>query len=291
MNLARLTYKLVAARPNPDNKRFDIATAEPLPLPVYVFWHIYCGPNEWRSIFDEQNARLRQSGLMDAASRIYVTILSPHLATDRQTILDSLPADKVHVVHASTDGSCFEFPCLQTMRRLADEEDFLAMYFHTKGSSYDKQSHLRYGASSFDSLNRCTIAWRNMMEYFCVDKWRMAVNVLAKGGFGTYGCYYRTPQTYFGFPYHYCGNFWWATSRHVRTLPAFSDVDKENRFKAEFWVASTPDISYDAFTSWCNLYLENMPEWAYRDSNWMKRAVFTAYHCYMFFRYEVEERH
>lgn len=95
---------------------------------------------------------------------------------------------------------------------------------------------------------------------FLFYKWKVAVNSLHQ--YDTYGCY-RLPPPPMAY-YLYAGNFWWARSSYLRTLPPFDHSRMAgDRFFAEEWLYRGNPKDFSAFDTMADLYYVNMPERLY----------------------------
>ncbi len=195
--------------------------------PVYVFYHIYCGSNDWKGIVDEQLQMMKISGLWSEMDKLFVTIIGSD--SDIADVMAMLAGTNFEVVYSSDDGSCFEFPCLIKMRQLAKSEKFYALYFHTKGASYSRIRH-DWSSCNYEWKLVQVARWRNLMNYYCLYKWNMAINALSDN-YEAYGILQRDmPKP------HFSGNFWWARSELISNTPVIDRIFKEDRYNAEFWI-------------------------------------------------------
>lgn len=242
---------------------------EPSPgLDIYGMYHVWCAPG-WESMVREQIGRLVKSGLLARTKKLFVSCIVKE-KDDEERLLGILGDCPVELVSVRTEGSAFEFPALDYMYEKSQHEDFLFYYFHTKGISYQSVNatdHLFLG------FNSKIVAWRNLMEYFIMDQWQVAVNVL-DAGWDTYGCYLFPPfkETM------YAGNFWWAKSGYFRSLPKLDDdTKKNNRFMAEEWLLSSGKArAFSAFDTVADLYDVRIDEAQYVDgkSSWFQSLRF-----------------
>jgi hypothetical protein len=76
------------------------------------------------------------------------------------------------------------------------------LYIHTKG--------VRYNMNDTKQID-----WINMMLYFLLYKHQKCIELL-NTDYLSVGCNYHDGTT--GVPKHYSGNFWWATSNHLKNL-------------------------------------------------------------------------
>lgn len=249
MKISDIKHRLIPYRINKKNNIYDRPLVSLPSFPIYLFYHIYCGPNDWKGIFYEQIELMIKSNLIKKISRIYLTIIG--FENDKKFIISQIPHDKINIVYFSSDGSCFEFPCLSEMKRISQNENFYALYIHTKGSSYSRfQYNNKYG--KFETLWLNTISWRNIMNYFNITKWNMAVNALANG-YDTYGCIKMSPHSTIQ-KYHYSGNFWWSTSENIKKCSEIDTQYINNRWLAELWIINDGSKAYYPFYSYLLLY-------------------------------------
>lgn len=210
---------------NRENDHYD--TKPDIKNKIYGFYHIYCGSNDWRGIVNEQMEFIKLSGLNNFINNLFVAIIGND--EDRQIVKSMLSDFPYKVIYENVDGGCYEFPCLKYMKELSTQDEFLCFYFHTKCSSYSWNKETRI---NFEWKRIHGMRWRNLMNYYVLYKWHIAVNVL-KSGYDAYGILLRDN------PYpHFSGNFWWATSSCVKNSREI-DVDfVKDRYNAEFWVLS-----------------------------------------------------
>ena len=99
---------------------------------------------------------------------------------------------------------------LEFIKQLSEREDSLFYYFHTKGISYQS---LTSNDRLFCSFKTKIEAWREMLEYFIFDKWKVAVNVLMKDTIPIAVIDGHTQL------YNVSGSFWWARSAYYKDTP------------------------------------------------------------------------
>lgn len=239
-----------------DLTRWDKPVANDAPT-VYGLYHIFCDA-QWEDLVREQMERLRSTGLFNHTRMLYVSVIAKS-EQDIERVKSIVGTERVEYVSLTTDPRRFEFPALDYIYEKAQTEDFLFYYFHTKGVTYQTEA---VTDKTFRRFYEKIVAWRRMMEYFLMDKWRVAVNVLT-GGYDTYGCYLFPP--FIG--RMYAGNFWWARADYFRRLPRLSDDTKQhNRFMAEEWLLSRSDVRrFSAFDTVADLYFVRIPETLYAD--------------------------
>lgn len=230
--------------------------------PIHIFYHIFCGPNRWKEIVGEQIEMMKQSGLFEATTTMHFTLIGS--AQDLEWFYDQFLEEerkKLELIYHSQDGSCFEFPTLEEFERLSRAGlDFIALYLHSKGTSYNydpknmSKEHYRNRLRNADS-------WRDLMNYFNIRWWKVAVTLL-QNGYDTYGALLMEPHSHIN-QRHYSGNFWWSTSANIRHC---APLTRENRWNAEIWSVNDRTKAYCAYYSWVLLYGTCLPESTYNKS-------------------------
>lgn len=208
-----------------------------LDRPIRGWFHIAC-MHGGDLIAAEMHGRLLQSGLLSMASSVEVSMLGDQTGRDRlmANIIGTNPKYKLNI--SSHDVSLYEWPALIEMWRAARTSDFYAFYVHTKGAS-----NCRPDVPTYIQCNLRN--WRHCMSHFVIGEHMSALTAL-KGGYDTSGALYY-PCVNPGIGGMYGGNFWWATSEHLRRLPdprGLAGSSGEARMRAESWLCSLEDGKY-----------------------------------------------
>lgn len=196
------------------------------PRPIIGFWHI-CLLNNYLSIISEQVDLLISSGLYKACSSIIVSCVGNDRELVRaKKILEPYP--KISIVVALPNISEYEFPALELIKQMADvfQAPKYLFYIHTKGVNYPTNNGVRH--------------WRDYMNHYNITCWRDAVRALQKG-YDTCGVKLVYKEQ---FSMHYSGNFWWATSEHIKRLPEIDTLNRKDRFEAEMWLCKSYPLAY-----------------------------------------------
>jgi len=191
-----------------------------------IFFHCYC-VNDYATVLTNKFKKLKQSGLYDAVNKIYMPVYNfyPH----HQEFIDDLRNvySKIELSHISNAQFNSEPDTLNLMLKKSLEytENTKLLYLHTKGVS-----HLH------PNLKRNIDAWVRYLDLFNISKWEECVNALdnhdVAGGF-----YVEEPK-------HYSGNFWWANSDYIKTLPRLNQYNINEFNRGEFWVCSNTNNAY-----------------------------------------------
>lgn len=184
------------------------STQDPLVVGVY---HIGLFPG-WIRLVNEQLDRIVSSGLMEITNKLIVGMVGNQPDT-------GVIGRKInHIDFVLNDNiRSYEFPTLHALYKYSQQIDFKAWYIHTKGISSNSQ-----GAKTH----------RLRMEKMIIDKHNHCISLLDE--FDTCGIDWRS--NWCGFPPHYGGNFWWANSTYLRTLPEVKSLNVNDRVQAEFWI-------------------------------------------------------
>ena len=153
------------------------------------------------AIVASQMESVQSSGLLDAASEFYVGING---SEESQLYADSIiPRKAVKIYHGLTSKT--EIRTMMLLQQImAGRKGWAVLYFHTKGASHPITDKMTYN-------------WRECMMHYLVRNWDVCVSSL-RAGFDSCGCHWKTHQVD-GNQHLWAGNFWWAKSDFLNTLP------------------------------------------------------------------------
>jgi hypothetical protein len=174
------------------------------------------------SILSEQMHALKESGLFDAAQQRCFCVNGGDV--DFLTLASFVPAPG-NVV-ANHEGQS-EIPTMNLLRQNL-KPGWAVMYHHIKGVQHPGNPQVE--------------RWRRCMEHVCVWNWNGCVAELERRS-DTCGAHWLTHEKYpmLGVGQRYWGgNFWWATSDYLLTLPPLPNDSFENRYEAESWIGKSP---------------------------------------------------
>lgn len=197
---------------------------------IKVFLHL-TDIGTYRSVLDDQVNIIENSGLINNADFYFHCNYN---IENFKWIQQRLANRKnCHFINSQSDPKDLEFPTLIDLKTFCNyiDTDTAILYCHLKGVTH---------AGSPIETN--ITDWRNLLQYFNIVQWNKCVNLLDQG-YDTVGVNFLQK------PYpHYSGNFWWAKSGYIRSLPKLvlpSTIDfkkqlfesvEEYRHEAEMWI-------------------------------------------------------
>jgi hypothetical protein len=202
-----------------------------------------CQIGKWHIPFDMIMNAVKESGLYNKCNEIRVGV-----ANDKGAVIpDSRFNDPKIKIIAHGPCSSYERLTLHVMRQHAETDTCQYWYAHTKGISH-------FDNNTFEKEN--IIDWIKLMIYWNFTEWGKASNTLLN--YDVYGCEYTSyPKP------HFSGNFWWANSYYIRTLPKTIGLEYCD---PEFWLLNREKNLI------CNIYSSGLDggDHYYRKSNFFK---------------------
>jgi hypothetical protein len=182
-----------------------------------------CQKGDWVRSLRMLTDAIRSSELYENTHIIRIGIVN-----DEGKIVDNdiLNDDKFKIYYFGKSSN-YERPTLLHMRTktIDDPEDTMYYYLHTKGIKH------------FGTINeQCIVDWINLMLYWNIEKWRIAVSIL--NTHDTYGCN--------DVGHHYSGNFWWTKKSHIMSLPIYIG---DNYTDPETWIQIVRDNKFCIYNS------------------------------------------
>ena len=219
---------------------------------AYYHIHLTDDPIVWTSIFLEQMKCMEDSGLSQKIDGMKVTCIaqdddrigmfvklceSYDIPMELTAVKNPFANDRDMLYNRNNDNSCTESITLKRIYEDCKNEDMNVLYFHSKGStSYSTNV-------SIDSIRKHKeyFYWRAFMNWAVLTEWAFCETALSVYDIAG-GDYHTEPSP------HFCGNFWWATSNHIRQLP--DPLDKTwwynlQKTTTDPWIRQAPVRMYD----------------------------------------------
>jgi len=182
----------------------------------------------------EQMDMLHMSGLLNEADKFVVGLNG---GVETGNIANLLIPSKAEVVLHGLQSKSENLTLVlleNWLKTIPEGEEWYVLYFHAKGATHKPNDEMRG-------------PWRTCMMHHLITNWRQCVSDLH--GVESVGCHWcvppRTPAT----QYYWAGNFWWARSSFLKTLPSIyerqrikdSGIDSlESRYESEVLIGNGP---------------------------------------------------
>jgi hypothetical protein len=194
---------------------------------VSVFYHLACMGN-WQEVYKEQMLQLQQNGFQ----QINLTVLGTKDDLDIVNSINEALNINASIVFKAPDLNYFETPALIAIEEYARKKEGYVLYLHSKGVS--------------NPADQTKIKWRRLMMKELVDKWEYCMPQLPY--YDMIGVNWREMPPVS----HFCGNFWYASTKYLRKLADFSnyynntahsfyDIIDPRRLNCEFWISSSAE--------------------------------------------------
>jgi len=204
-----------------------------------IFIHIAL-LNGWDEIINKYILLIQNSGLLFRVEKIYLCFIGEFAKINLDFKKEIL--EKIIIIHVDMNLESFELP---TQKLLYDfccnNKEYNVLYIHTKGVGKE--------------INPCIEDWINYMLYFLIENHVDTLEKLQK--YHTAGVDLREWPTL-----HYSGNFWWAKSSYIATLPdpvlfnnllEYPNPLNSQRHNQEFWICYDKNKKHCALWE-CNIH-------------------------------------
>jgi hypothetical protein len=173
--------------------------------------------------------KLKASGLYEKTNKIYLPLFGDDFDSHSE-FLNELKDVYPKIEYSLITNQEFknEPDTLNFMLKKAKEysTNTPMLYLHTKGLSY-----------THPIIKRNVEAWVRYLDLFVINKWEECVKALEEND-AAGGLYvYQDPK-------HFSGNFWWANSDYLKTLPRLNSHNINQYNRGEFWILSNTDKVY-----------------------------------------------
>ena len=205
--------------------------------------------------------KINASGLIDALDAVFITNVGiPVEETKYNNAFNNANNNGKYILsNYSENEQLYENPTLNKLKQFSvNNPDSYVLYLHTKGNSY------------LNARQEIT-DWTNMMLHFLVETHEDCFHAL-DGAHDTVGCNYGASPA----P-HYSGNFWWAKTNHIATLPALSE-DVPDKMAPEFWLFQNNHTACTLHSSGINHYHEAYPRRRYVRTKRGHRGLVIGFH-------------
>lgn len=186
-----------------------------------VYLHAYC-KNNYGSVILSKIRKFREAGLWESISSFNIPV-SGRRDIDEEFLSDLASlSPKINIFEHQNPVFNNEPDTLNYIRNRVEnfEQNTPILYMHTKGVSWTDPT-----------LRRNIDGWVRYLDLYTIAKWKECIRALETHDVAS-GLFSYEPMK------HFSGNFWWANSDYLKTLPY---LDKENikpLERGEFWICS-----------------------------------------------------
>lgn len=207
---------------------------------IAVFYHcLFCLgdppeflPNAFGIVRDQMLA-VEQSGLLSASENFVVGVNGGEESGQYASLVIPQNARVImHGLHSRAENPTI----IEIEKWCRSHPGWCVLYFHSKGATHPADSPYSRGISA---------PWRDAMMQDLVWGWRNCIAAIASGAEVVCSHFMRGMAD--GSQNIACGNFWWAASEFLATLPSMYLRDRikqsgiaslESRFEAEVWIGN-----------------------------------------------------
>ena len=223
-----------------------------------LYYHIYLSDDYgvWTSMFLEQMKQIEDCGLLrqldqikivcvtqdDKRVQAFTQLCTTQFDADKAPNIELMlvknpyPNDQVMLDNIESDDTITENFTYRKIYADCQVEEMYVCYIHSKGITAT-ENFLKgriIDAQRFKNY----YYWRQFLSWGVIKNWKKCINALNIG-------YYVAGVNYFTKPApHFSGNFWWANSYYIKSLPdpATKDWWRELQNKTtDAWLKTTSD--------------------------------------------------
>lgn len=185
--------------------------------PIYLCIHV-CMIGNYIEILQSFQDKLKELGMQNFFSKIFIGILGKHENSSIQKVLNMF--ENVELLDFNENLGLYERLTLHKLYEKSLEHEFYVLYLHTKGVTHSPMDY---------SIH----VWRNKMLFFLLQYTTLTLHQFEHDTADVVGIDFLTDSR--KYPRHYSGNFWWTTSKHLKTL----HLPIENDYLApEMWICN-----------------------------------------------------
>jgi len=247
---------------------------------IEIFYHLYIPADirasQWAVLFDQHMKLIKQSKINDLAKFNMAITMPKHwthmwgipFRVDQNSSIEITFSQKIQEyvsvrypwvnildIRDTGDTNLYEGQTLKFLYdRCCQDDNFDVLYFHSKGTV---------------SGSPCVMGWREILDYYCITQWPSCLDKLKQASVVGVSDGYTNNIIM-------SGNFWWAKSEHIKTLPDplrsdlymgdqhdFYPIQPAYRYAFERWILSNnPEVFYmidtkaNHYDNYC--FLENL---------------------------------
>lgn len=206
--------------------------------PIAIFYHTLFHLKEpvpaAMAITEEAMRLMRESELLQNCQQLTVGINGTPVESER--FASTYLPNRARIIWHGLQSRSENLTIIEIEKFVKDNPGWCVLYFHCKGATHTLISDYGMFAGR----------WRRCMLRNLVTNWQQCVKDLHQG-YDAVGCHWMTGMGVDKSQHYFAGNFFWATSDFLATVPSMflrdrikmSGIDSyESRYEAEVWIGN-----------------------------------------------------
>jgi hypothetical protein len=192
-----------------------------------IYLHCYCF-GSYASILYNKYKKINSSELLKNIDNFYVIVSNVQERHKDFLQKFSTLSNKIKIIHLlnpvfNDESDTLNFILYKSNDSLTNRR---ILYLHTKGVTH-----------SHPLAKKNVDAWVEYLDLYNIHKWKECVDALDTNDVA--GGLYESSN-----PKHFSGNFWWANTNYIKTLPEITEKNYKLFNRGEFWILSNTDKIY-----------------------------------------------
>lgn len=192
-----------------------------------IYFHCYCF-GSYASILYNKYKKINNSELLKNIDNFYVIVSNTQERHKDFLQQFSTLSNKIKIINLPNPVFNDESDTLNFILQKSNDSSTnrRILYLHTKGVTHSHQL-----------VKKNVDAWVEYLDLYNIHKWKECVDALDSNDVA--GGLYESSN-----PKHFSGNFWWANTNYIKTLPEITEKNYKLFNRGEFWILSNTDKIY-----------------------------------------------
>lgn len=192
-----------------------------------IYFHCYCF-GSYASILYNKYKKINNSELLKNIDNFYVIVSNTQERHKDFLQQFSTLSNKIKIINLPNPVFNDESDTLNFILQKSNDSSTnrRILYLHTKGVTHSHQL-----------VKKNVDAWVEYLDLYNIHKWKECVDALDTNDVA--GGLYESSN-----PKHFSGNFWWANTNYIKTLPEITEKNYKLFNRGEFWILSNTDKIY-----------------------------------------------
>ena len=192
-----------------------------------IYFHCYCF-GSYASVLYNKYKKINNSELLKNIDNFYVIVSNTQERHKDFLQQFSTLSNKIKIINLANPVFNDESDTLNFILQKSNDSSTnrRILYLHTKGVTHSHQL-----------VKKNVDAWVEYLDLYNIHKWKECVDALDT--YDVAGGLYESSN-----PKHFSGNFWWANTNYIKTLPEITEKNYKLFNRGEFWILSNTDKIY-----------------------------------------------